>query len=144
MESTLNIYWKNWCWSSNTLAIWCEELTHWKIFWSWERLRAEPVKLVRNTCKDIRIPRRLKIKTSLKRNNQYKNLPKTWIGIFSSVLSLSHVQLFMTPWTAAHQASLSITNSQSLLKLMSIESVIPSNHLTLCHPLFLLPSIFSN
>ena len=61
---------------------------------------------------------------------------------FSSVQSLSHVQLFVTPWTAAHQASLSITNSQSLLKLMSIESVMPSNHLILCHPLFLQPSIF--
>ena len=55
---------------------------------------------------------------------------------------LSHVQLFVTPWTAAHQASLSITNSQSLLKLMSIESVMPSNHLIFCHPLFLPPSIF--
>ena len=60
----------------------------------------------------------------------------------SSVQSLSHVQLFVTPWTAAHQASLSITNSQSLLKLMSIESVMPSNHLTLCCPLLLPPSIF--
>ena len=52
-----------------------------------------------------------------------------------SVQSLSHVWLFVTPWTAAHQASLSITNSQSLLKLMSIMSVMPSNHLILCHPL---------
>ena len=50
--------------------------------------------------------------------------------------------LFVTPWTIAHQASLSITNSQSLLKLMSIESMMPSNHLILCHPLLLLPSIF--
>ena len=58
------------------------------------------------------------------------------------VQSLSHVQLFAIPWTAAHQASLSITNSQSLLKLMSIESVMPSNHLILCCPLLLLPSIF--
>ena len=58
------------------------------------------------------------------------------------VQSLSHVQLFKTPWTAACQASLFITNSQSLLKLMSIESVMPSNHLILCRPLFLLPSIF--
>ena len=58
------------------------------------------------------------------------------------IQSLSHVQLFATPWTAAHQASLSITNSQSLLKLMSIESVMPPNHLILCHPLLLLPSIF--
>ena len=55
---------------------------------------------------------------------------------------LSCVQLFATPWTAAHQASLSITNSWSLLKLISIESVMPSNHLILCHPLLLLPSIF--
>ena len=61
---------------------------------------------------------------------------------FSSVQSLSRVQLLGTPWTAARQASLSITNSRSLLKLMSIESVMPSNHLNLCHPLLLLPSIF--
>ena len=61
-----------------------------------------------------------------------------------SVQLLSHVQLFATPWTAARQASLSITNSQSLLKLMSIESVMPSNHLILCRPLLFLPSIFSS
>ena len=61
---------------------------------------------------------------------------------FSSVQLLSHVRLFVTPWTAACQASLSITNSQSLLKLMSIESLMPSNHLILCCPLLLLPSIF--
>ena len=56
--------------------------------------------------------------------------------------SLSRVWLFVMPWTAAHQASLSFTNSQSLLKLMSIQSVMPSNHLILCRPLLLLPSIF--
>ena len=61
---------------------------------------------------------------------------------FNLVQSLSHVRLFVTPLIAAHQASLSITNSQSLLKLMSIKSVMPSNHLILCHPLLLLPSIF--
>ena len=61
---------------------------------------------------------------------------------FSSVQSLSCVRLFVTPWTAAHQASLSITDSGSLLKLMSIVSVMPSNHLIFCCPLFLLPSIF--
>ena len=61
---------------------------------------------------------------------------------FSSVQLLSRVQLFVTPWTAARQASLSTTNSQRLLKLISIESVMPSNHLILCHPLLLLPSIF--
>ena len=61
---------------------------------------------------------------------------------FNSVQSLSHVQLLATPWTAAHQAFLSITNSQSLLKLMSIMSVMRSNYLILCHPLLLPPSIF--
>ena len=61
---------------------------------------------------------------------------------FSSVQLLSHVRLFVTPWTAARQASLSITNSKSLLKLMSVESVMPSNHLILCCPLLLLPSVF--
>ena len=61
---------------------------------------------------------------------------------FSSVQLLSHVWLFATPWTVVSQASLSINNSQSLCKLMSIESVMPSNHLILCHPLLLLPSIF--
>ena len=61
---------------------------------------------------------------------------------FTSVQLLSHVQLSMIPWTTAHQASLSTTNSQSLLKLMSTESVMPSNHVILCHPLFLSPSIF--
>ena len=62
--------------------------------------------------------------------------------LFSSVLLLSHVRLFATPWTAARQASLSITNSGNLPKLVSIESVMPSNHLILCRPLLLLPSIF--
>ena len=65
-------------------------------------------------------------------------------GQISSVQSLSHVQLFATPWAAARQASLSITNSRSLLKLMSIESVMPSNHLILCHFIRLLPSIISS
>jgi len=75
------------------------------------------------------------------------DLPLTLIivsfcGYCSSVQSLSLVWLFATPWTAARQASLSITNSQSLLKLMSIESVMPSNHLILCHPLLFPPSVF--
>ena len=61
---------------------------------------------------------------------------------FSSVQSLGHVRLFATPWTAARQASLSITNSWSSPKLMSIESVMPSNHLIFCRPLLLLPSVF--
>ena len=61
---------------------------------------------------------------------------------YSSVQLLSHIWLFATPWTAACQTSLSNTNSQSLLKLMSIESVMPSNHLILCHPLLLPPSVF--
>ena len=66
----------------------------------------------------------------------------TVLSISQLVQSLSRVQLFVIPWTAARQASLSITNSQSLLKLMSIDLVMPSNHLILCHPLLLLPSIF--
>ena len=62
---------------------------------------------------------------------------------FSSVQSLTHIRLFVTPWTAACQSSLAITNSQTLLKLMSLKLVMPSNHLILCRPL-LLPSIFPN
>ena len=64
------------------------------------------------------------------------------ITLFGSVQLLSRVSPFVTPWTTAHQASLSITNSWSLLKLMSMASVMPSNHLILCRPLLLLPSIF--
>ena len=72
-----------------------------------------------------------------------KEIPFTAIWMnpqFSSLQSLSHVLLFLTPWTVAHQASLSITNSQSLPKLMFIESVMASNHLILCHPLTFLQS----
>ena len=68
--------------------------------------------------------------------------PKTHSVQFSSVQSLSHVRLLATPWTAARQASLTVTNSWSLPKPMSIELVMPSNHLILCHPLLLLPSVF--
>ena len=64
--------------------------------------------------------------------------------LLSSVQSLSRVRLFVTPWTSPRQASLSITNSRSLPKLMSVELVMPSNHLILCCPLLLLPSIFSS
>ena len=64
--------------------------------------------------------------------------------IYNQFSSVSHVPVFATPWTAACQASLSITNSRSLLKLMSIEAVMPFNHLILCHPLLLLPSIFKS
>ena len=66
------------------------------------------------------------------------------LHVLTSVQSLSRVRLFVTPWTAARLASLSITNSRSLLKLMSIELVMPSNHLILCRPLLLLSSIFPN
>ena len=74
-----------------------------------------------------------------------QNCKKGFLSLYQVgqlVQSLSHVRLFMTPWTAAYKASLSITNSRSLLKLMSIKSVMPSNFLILCHPLLLLPSIF--
>ena len=82
----------------------------------------------------------------LSANLSKKNLKPIYIWMtllrLSSVQSLSRVRLFATPWTAARQASLSITNSRSPPKPMSIESVMPSNHLILCSPLFLLPSIF--
>ena len=73
--------------------------------------------------------------------NYYKREGAIEIHQFSSVQSLSHVWLFATPWISAHQASLSITNSWSSLRLTSIKSVMPSSHLILCRPLFLLPSI---
>ena len=78
------------------------------------------------------------VKEKAKNRDRYKNISVQ----FSSVQSLSHVRHFSTLWTAAHQASLSITNSWSLPKAMSIESVMPSNHLILCCPLLLLLSIF--
>ena len=92
-------------------------------------------------------------KYQIKSHSIFPSSPKLWWGgkinqpfesaiDLSSVQLLSHVWLFATPWTAACQASLSITNSQSLLKLMSIKSVVPSNRLILCHPLLLLASIF--
>ena len=80
-------------------------------------------------------------------NRRVPHLQQLWkMGRWavSSVQSLSRVRLFATPWIAAHQASLSTTNSQSLPKLMSIESVMPFNHLNLCHPRLLPPSIFSS
>ena len=74
--------------------------------------------------------------------NIWNEISKAFLGILlGSVQSLSHVRLFATPWITASQASLSITHSQSSLKLMSIESVMPSSHLILCHPLRLLPAI---
>ena len=84
---------------------------------------------LKQTFKAVNIP----IKTAC--------IPKISVQ-FSSAHSLSHVRLFATPWTAARQASLSITNSWRLLKLMSIELVMPSNHLILCCPLLFLPLIF--
>ena len=69
---------------------------------------------------------------------------EVWLAFINSIQSLSCVWLFVTPWTAACQASLSITNSWSLLKLMSSKLVMPSNHLILCRPLLLLPSIFAS
>ena len=76
------------------------------------------------------------------RRDLSSNLAPLLPGWLSSVQSLSHVQLFAIPWTTEHQAALAITNSQSPPKPMSIESVMPSNHLIFCHPLLLLPSIF--
>ena len=99
---------------------------------------------------DFDSPWLLFLRPSREKNLCFKRL--IWVGqekvgwspclTFSSVQLLSHVRLFATPWTAPCQASLSITNSQSLLKLMSIELVMPSSHLILCRPLLLPPSIF--
>ena len=86
----------------------------------------------------------MKVKEESEKTGLKFNIQKTKIMTSSpihSVQLLSHVQLFATPWTEACQASLSTTNSWSFLKLMSIRSVMPSNHLILCRPLFLLPSI---
>ena len=89
----------------------------------------------------------MKVKEESEKPGLKLNIQKTKImasgpiSSFSSVQSLSRVQLFVTPWIAARQASLSITNSRSLLRLMSIESVMPSNHLIICHPLLFLPPI---
>ena len=86
-------------------------------------------------------------------HSSFQTLPSRGLASLSRVcmtvtrivlFSFSHLQLFVTSWTAAHQAFLSITNSWSLLKLISIQSVMPSNHLILCHPFLLLPSIFSS
>ena len=86
-------------------------------------------------------PRNLLIQSGERKwANIYSTAFKHWVQ-FSSVQSLSRVRLFETPWVAARQASLSITNSQSLLKFMPVESVMPSSHLILCHPLLLLPPI---
>ena len=87
----------------------------------------------------------MKVKEESEKTGLKFNIQKTKIMTSSpihSVQLLSHVQLFRTLWAAAHQASLYITTSQSLLKLISIESVMPSNHLILCRSLLLLPSIF--
>ena len=81
-------------------------------------------------------------KVVFKNKEIYKSFSSCTVSAFSSVQLLSSVQLFATPWTAAHQASLSITSSRSLLKLMSIKSVMPSNYLIPCCPLLLSPSIF--
>ena len=77
----------------------------------------------------------------MKQDRKPRNKPMHLSVQFSSVQSLSHVRLFVTPWIAARQASLSTTNSRSLLRFMSIKSVMPSSHIILCHPLFLLPQI---
>ena len=84
----------------------------------------------------------VKLGEEKERKRKRSNQDLSFDSGLSSVQSLSRAWLFATPWTAARQASLSITNSQSLPKLISIESAMPSNHLVLCHPLLLLPSLF--
>ena len=181
----LNIHWKDWCWSSNTLVTLCEKPTHWKRPSCWERLKAEGeeghrgwdgwmtsliqwtwtwansgrwwrtgkpgvpqsagLQRVRNNfghCATTTKKWKLSIELHWPIKALWRQFPLIASVQCSSVQSLSHVWLFVIPWTAARQASLSITNSRSLLTLMSTESVMPSNELILCHPLLLLPSIF--
>ena len=92
----------------------------------------------------MKIPQSVDVPLSLQLPRISHSSPRPHSVQFSSFQLLSCVRLFVTPWTAACQASLSITNSWSLLILMSIESVMPSNHLILCRSLLLLPSIFVN
>ena len=101
--------------------------------------RAEHISMLNGMVVHARLP--ILINLSSTQCLEWAFKIQVWLSQFSSVQSHSHVWLFVTPWTAARHASLSITNSQSLLKFISIESVMPSNHLVLCHPL-LLPSIF--
>ena len=117
----------------------------------------KPLKTINTTCKHKMVLKSLncrgfssgwnnfcfiKIILCIINMDHYRERQKQSSVQFSSVQLLNHIQLFVTPWIAAHQASLSITNSQSLLKLMSMESVMPSNHLILNSPLLFLPSIF--
>ena len=153
-KSTLNIHWKDWCWSSNTWAIWCKELTHWKRPWCWERLRSGGeggdrawdgwmASLTQWTWIHEQAPGDSERQGSLECPVHGVTKSQTWLSSQAFVVQLlSHIQLFETPWSAAHHASVSFTISQSLLKLMSIELVMPSNHLMLSYPLLFLPSIF--
>ena len=100
-----------------------------------------------NPHTECQISKNALLKIQRKANMKLIRVPNGTLYYDSSIQSrsfqsLSRVRLFVTPWTAAHQALLSITNSWSLLKLISIKSVMPSNHLILCHPLLLLPSVF--
>jgi len=105
-----------------------------------------PTKDDSSTKDEINLVSRLNNKTvephEVGKRNRFRPKINIFGAYFSSVQSLSHVQLFATPWTTARQVSLSITNSWSLLKLMSIELVMSPNHLIFCRPLLLLPSFF--
>ena len=152
------LYWKDWCssWNSNTLATWWEELTHWKRPWSWKRLKAGGEGDDRGWDGWI---------TSLTQwtwiwvdsgswwwtgrpgvlqSMGLQRVRHNWVTELNWSVSACHVWLFVTPWTTVCQASLAITNSWNLLKLMSVESVMPSNHLILCRPLLLSLSIFAS
>ena len=157
------------CWSKsfNTLATWSEESTHWKTPWCWERLRARRERGDRgwdgwiasltqwNWVWQWRTGKSGVLqflggrgggRPQIVRHNLVTELETSGATLNHehslSVQLLSCVWILVTPWTRACQASLSITNSQSLLKLMYIKSVVPSNHLILWHPLLLLPLIF--
>ena len=148
----MNTRWKDWCWSwsSSILVTWCKQPTHWKSLWCWERLRVEDegvrrwdgwiASLMQWTWTWANSMRWWRTGRPGMLESMGHRVRHDWAQ-FSSVQSLSHVRLLATLWTAARQASLSITNSRSLLKLMSIKSVMTSSHLVLCHPLLLLPPV---
>ena len=129
------IFWKIWnCYSSS-------EFIHCHLVFFLPQILCWPILFPQTPWWSMKPEARV---TSLGDINCSLNFPTYRSVQFSSVQSLSRVRLFATPWIATRQASLSITNSQSLFKLMAIETVMPSSHLILCRTLLLLPSIFPN
>ena len=137
LDSELHIFEECWSGTLQTFSLFKTVLMFFSwLDWSWVFRR----KVMEEKCSSHYIPSGFNVRMTLL-NISLGHLVEVVFVHFSSVQSLSPVWLFATPWTTAHQASLSINNSRSLFKLMSIESVMPSNDLILCRPLLLLPPI---